>query len=66
MAPAFMYTYVWSGAFRGAARNAKGLVVTENYAPRKRTLFVDARTYSDEQKLIDGAAYTLTNVLNSL
>lgn len=65
-APSFMYTYVWSAAFRGAARNAKGQVVTEFYDQRKRTLFVDARTYSDEEKLIDGAAYTLTNVLASL
>jgi hypothetical protein len=63
---AFGYTYRWRNAFRGAATNEKGQVVTEHYDERKRTLFIDARTYSDEQKLIDEAVYTLTNVLASI
>lgn|SRR6185312_10718993 len=65
-APAFGYTYVWQNAFRGAARSTNGQVITQDYETRERTLYLDARTYSDERKLIDGAAYTLTNVLNSL
>lgn len=64
--PAFGYTYVWKTAFRGAAANARGQVVTEHYDDRKRTLFIDARTYSDEQKLLDEAAYTFTNVLAAI
>ncbi|GJG88719.1 hypothetical protein tb265_39000 [Gemmatimonadetes bacterium T265] len=63
---AAFYTYVWKNAFRGAATNAKGLVVTENYEARQRTLYIDARRYSDEQTLISEAAYTLTNVLASI
>jgi hypothetical protein len=64
--PAFGYTYRWRAAFRGAAANAKGQVVTEHYEDRERTLYIDARTYTDEQKLLDEAAYTFTNVLAAI
>ncbi|GLC25070.1 hypothetical protein [Roseisolibacter agri] len=60
---AFMYTYAWRRAFKGAAANAQGQVVTEHYEPRKRTLFIDARTYRDEKVLVAAAARKLTNVL---
>jgi hypothetical protein len=61
--PAFGYTFVWSGAFRGAARNARGQVVTETYEARKRALIIDARTYSQEKVIMATAARKLTSVL---
>ena len=57
------YTYVWKNAFRGAARNARGQVVTRDYKARERTLIIDARTYSDEQLLMPEAGYLISNVL---
>lgn len=57
-------TYVWRNAFRGAARNARGQVITETYNQRARTLIIDARTYSDEKLLIGAAAYKLATVLD--
>ncbi len=56
-------TFVWKNAFRGAARNKKGLVVTRTYEQRARTLIIDARTYSDEKIIIPGAAYRLSGIL---
>ena len=57
------YTYVWRNAFRGAARNERGQVVTRDYQKRERTLIIDARTYSDEQLLMPEAGYLLRDVL---
>jgi hypothetical protein len=62
--PAFMYTYAWNTAFRGAARNERGQYVTETYDKRGRTLYIDARTYVDERSLVATAARKLTNVLS--
>jgi hypothetical protein len=58
-------TYVWKNAFRGAARNAKGMVVTEDYDRRKRTLFIDARTYSEEKLLVNAGGYKLSSVMST-
>ena len=63
--PSAGYTYVWENAFQGAARNAKGLVVTEERDERARGQFITARMYANELALIPEAGYVITNTLNA-
>ena len=61
--PSAGYSYVWENAFDGAARNERGLVVTEEPDLRARGVYITARGYFDEQVLIPEAGYVLTNTL---
>lgn len=63
--PSAGYTYAWENAFEGAARNAKGLVVTEERDDRARGQYITARAYWNELALIPEAGYVLTNTLNA-
>lgn len=63
--PSAGYTYVWENAFDGAARNERGIVVTEEPDLRARGVYITARSYTDEQILIPEAGYVITNTLTA-